>query len=193
MVQDHAPAVRGFLENVGRQNRRREVLPLNRAVQVFIERHPGNLAAHLNIHVGQSELHGWGVVKYPFPTLHHRAPTAQDAPARMPALDIGILGPDLLHGIDFKALEGSIKSLVRLSDCLDFVGHSHLSSAALTQVAIAVLTRINFDLSAWNFKPRIRVLVMRFRRYEHQRYQTRLAAIGDAMALPSGRQGDLPC
>ncbi|MND06693.1 hypothetical protein D3C83_282110 [compost metagenome] len=56
-MQNHAPTVVGLLEHIGRQDRRGKILPFDRAVQVFIEGHPGNFAAYLNIDIGQCELH----------------------------------------------------------------------------------------------------------------------------------------
>src|ERR1043166_7069005 len=70
VVVDHAPTFRGFFEDIGRENGGGNVLSLEGTVQVFVKRHPGEIAAHLHGDIGQHETDRWSVVENPPPAFH---------------------------------------------------------------------------------------------------------------------------
>src|SRR5437867_275896 len=86
--------------------------------------HPGHLPGHLNLNLGEIELHREGVVEDQDPGISHSRPADPQGPARMNAGDILLLRPDPIHPRNVQAFEGLIELLVRPGDLLDpFLEH----------------------------------------------------------------------
>ena len=121
VVVNHPPTVAIFLKDIGGKNARRDLLVFDDAIEVFVQRHPSQLSMNFNFDVGQSEVDRRRVLENTAPALHDRFPPAQDAPARMTALNFGIPGPERLHPFDIETFEGSVKGQVRVGHFL-FIG-----------------------------------------------------------------------
>ena len=119
----HAPAIAALAKNVGRQDHCGNRLPLDRAIEVFVEGDPGKLAAHLNGDIGQTKADLGRVRKNLPPAFHDRSPTAQDPPTGVAALDLAVLRPHRFHLLYVEIFEGAIKIIVRPGDGLLFGGH----------------------------------------------------------------------
>ena len=124
-MQDHAPALAALLKDIRGENRGGILLVLHRAGQVLVKRHPGESAAHFNLHVSQGEFHRRCILEYAPSTFHDGSPPAQDALARVAALNFSVLCPDRFHSADIEAFERQVKALVGFGDCLLVILHGY--------------------------------------------------------------------
>jgi hypothetical protein len=126
VVVNHAPTVGIFLKDISGQNARGDLLAFDRAIEVFVERHPSQLSINFNFHVGQSEVDRRRVLENTAPALHNRFPPAQDAPARMTALNFAVFGPKRFHPFDIETFEGAVKGQIGVGHFLFIGSHKNL-------------------------------------------------------------------
>jgi hypothetical protein len=111
-MMNHAPAILSLDKYIGRQHRRRNILAIERARQIFVKRDPGKTAAQLDGNIGEHETNDGSILEYAPPALHDRIPAAQNTPTRMAALNDRFPGPDFLHLFDVEALKGAVETFV---------------------------------------------------------------------------------
>ena len=124
MVVDHAPAIRPLRENIRGKNGGGNRLSFERTIQVFVKCDPRIVIVDFNRNIGQGESNRRRVLKDTPPALHDRSPSPQDAPARMAALNLRLLGPDLFHLFDVQAFESTIEAFIRFEYLLLFFAHN---------------------------------------------------------------------
>src|SRR5262245_2653214 len=116
VVEHHLPAVGLALEDVRRDDRRDRHAASHLGEDVLGAGDPGETARDGELHVADGEADLARVVEDGLPGRAHVLPSGQQRPARVDALDVLAVRPDLLHLGEIEGLERAVEARIGLFD-----------------------------------------------------------------------------
>ena len=106
---NHQPLITDPFKKIGREHagfNRLVVLP---AGEVLGTDHPAQVACNLDLHVGQFEFHGEGVIEDEHPGIAHCGPVASEGPAWVNSGNVLEMRPHFVHLEHIQAFKGGVK------------------------------------------------------------------------------------
>ena len=110
-IRGGRPAASGRRERTNTLTAATVPLPVG-ADQVLVDGHPGGVALHRDVLVGEDELQRLRAAEQREPRARHRAPPVERAPARVGARHPVVVLPHVGHGVEVAGLEGVVEAPV---------------------------------------------------------------------------------